>query len=498
VRRVRDPGRRRGDGLTEKAREWERRRRALHGLSLLVNGLAVCLSAGIIAAFLAQILPLPVHPGIITAGLVAVCAAVCGVLGALRRSGARRSLLAADRRLALKERLSSAYELMGSEEENPFAELLIADAVSHARDIRARDVYPFRPPRKWKFLPPLIALLAVVLLVDFGLPDLTARPGAAVVEQGQKLEDLGRRLAARARRDFLPETLRLAEEIERLANDLQRSELDRDEAADRLSNLADQAGDQSREMQQQLGRNGADGGSSSGSRRSAPLAGAPGAGSEAGEGEADQTYGPTDQPGGSPGGQSPPGQGPPAEQSGRSSGDTRSPDGSRRDIEGLEEAEEALRDSVQELAAAEPQNDSSGEETEQPESPDEAPMMLAEGEKPQSDGSDGPAPGEPGRRGGEPGTEAARDETQEPDGYSGDSEEPITELDAPPSDGDALEGLIRALPPEARPDRPLEDFRQEYGAQLEETIAREEVPLNFKRYIRDYFIVIGILEEGSG
>lgn len=74
----------------------------------------------------------------------------------------RRSTLeiarAYDARLALSERLATTIELLGQASESPFRALLLDDAWRHAREIRPRQVFPFRLPQR-------DALLLVIALV---------------------------------------------------------------------------------------------------------------------------------------------------------------------------------------------------------------------------------------------------------------------------------------------------------------------------------------------
>jgi hypothetical protein len=515
------------DLLKAKAAGWERRRRALLVLSLSLDGLMISLAACVMIAFVAQLFPLPIHPAFLSGALVVLGFLICGGIGAFRPSDASASLLAADRRLGLKERLSTAYELLRSRRQNPFTAVLAADAASRARDIKGKDVHRLPAPKRWRVLPLLAAALLVVLLVDFGLPSpLIGGRDPELAEQGRMLEDLGKRLASRAARDFLPETLRLAEEMERLGNELQRGQLDRDEAADQLKELADQAEERAREMQQQTEQNRQPGDGSPGDGEdytSVPLT--PGGPGEGEDGETVQGFMDSEgSPGGPPGQQMPPDFGPPGDDAGggppgASRPDGSQPDGSgtgspqsdpqsRQEIDNLNELEEALRDSAQQLAMAdtEEQGGSAEEEPSEGDSSDPGSgitMRLGdtESEEPPGGAPPGGSPGgpSPGTRNepGEPGTEAVQDEAGETGGFAGLSREETSEIESTPDEGDTLRGILRALPLASSAQKPVEEVIVDYSRQLEENIEREAVPLNFRQYIRDYFVIIGILGKAT-
>jgi hypothetical protein len=400
-------------------------------------------------------------------------------------------------------------------------------------------------------------VLLVFLFVDFGLSSLLiGRRDPALAEQGKTLEDLGKKLASRATRDFLPETLRLAEEMERLGNELQRGELNRDDAMDQLDELADQAEEQSRQMQQQMDQNRQSGNGTSGDGgdyTSVPLApGGPGDGEdgETVEGLMDSQGAPG---GGPPGQQMPPGFQPPgadaggaqgggppdgmppgdqpygAQPEGSGPGSAQSDRQNRQEIDNLRELEEALRNSAQQLAMAGAEDERApGEEdpSEGESSGSDGSLSLSlqdtEGQErsgppggvppggaPPGDASEQePKPGEeapegaprgssPGTQGdrGRPGADAARDAAGEAGGFADLSREETSEIESTPGEGDTLRGVLRAFPLASSPQKPLEDVIADYSRQLEENIDREAVPLNFKQYIRDYFVVIGILGE---
>ena len=153
---------------------------------------------------------------------------------------------------------------------------------------------------------------------------------------------------------------------------------------------------------------------------------------------------------------------------------------SREEAESLKELQDTLEQAARGLSPSEgrpPGGDGTSEE-------------AAAGDE--GAGEDAAGPGT-GSLGGEPGTEAARDDPGDGERFAGSSDEEISELRGLQGD-ETLEGVIRALPLAAQPRKPLRESIRDYAVQTEESIEKEKVPPDFKRYIRDYFIVIGILE----
>jgi hypothetical protein len=482
------------------AKKWEKRRRVLSAWSLVVNGLFLVLPFCALIALLTQLFSLPFQPALWSFFLILAVILICSLPGLIRKKDYAASFLAADRRLGLKERLSTAYELLETREDSPFSGLLVSDAVHHIEKVKPGDVYPAAAPKKLKYLPIFGIILAVLLLVDFGLtPSPTGSAGGDqdLEIQGRKLEELGKRLAARARRDFLPETLNLAQEMERLGNDLQRGKLDRDEAIDRLSDLAGKAEQQSRELQRKLNSRQGESGAFDQNIPNLPLTRAePGTDTE---GKAVGSYDDeTGQEEGSVGGAG----GPESEDSEWNLEDGLE-DGSgynrrgvdeearrqQKDLDSLNEAGKGLRSSEGALAFEEGLEGSDSEKI-------GGSGQITEGEGDRTDLSEQSGAGQERQNSpGDPGTRAAEDEKSGDGRYAGKSEEEPSKLQGFEQDREKLKGIIRALPLAADPEKPLDDRVHEYSRQLEDSILKEEVPLNYRSYIRDYFINIGMLEN---
>ena len=63
--------------------------------------------------------------------------------------------------------------------------------------------------------------------------------------------------------------------------------------------------------------------------------------------------------------------------------------------------------------------------------------------------------------------------------------------------GDATESIVRALPDPHAAKTSQEEVLRQYTKQAESALAREEVPSKLKKYVRDYFVVISVLERSK-
>jgi hypothetical protein len=151
-----------------------RQRRALYyGVRGLVWGL--CLAV-VPVVFRAQIGPWALH----VAGGLAAGATLLGVLyGLFLRVPTIEALGLADRAFDLKDRLATAQDLLARPERSALAEAAIADAEQHARQLKFERAVPWRWPRELKILPAPILVLALlpylppVPALDVSMPSFT-------------------------------------------------------------------------------------------------------------------------------------------------------------------------------------------------------------------------------------------------------------------------------------------------------------------------------------
>jgi hypothetical protein len=225
--------------LMRRAR-WVRRRALL--LQALFAGLCLCLALAIWHRFM----PLPIGRLVeLGIGMMVLSAVVAVMLGLRSRADPLRLLIRADRTLRLKERLSTAYELASQSPPHPFRTLALQEAARVARSVNPFRVIPTITPRTLRWTPFLLLAIILVLVVDFGMllpPSLSGgdeRSNPALQAQGQKLERLGKRLEAEARRRGLERSLDAARRMQTVGQRLQHEKLNEREALARVNSLSE-------------------------------------------------------------------------------------------------------------------------------------------------------------------------------------------------------------------------------------------------------------------
>lgn len=213
-------------------------RRCTLGLDVFLGGAAVCCLATVLIGLGGWAVPmLLVYSGI--------CAGALGVFLVLAwrvRVPALTALIHADTTCRLQERLSTAYEYLQQDTDNPFVPSLAADAERVAPHVDARVVFPRRLPRRVWGLPVVIAAMVGFMLLDvspirftnFGREEVPRE----VVREGERLERWGRRLEELAQHERLDRSLILARHMQELGRRLQHEGGETAHAAERISTLS--------------------------------------------------------------------------------------------------------------------------------------------------------------------------------------------------------------------------------------------------------------------
>lgn len=225
--------------LMRRAR-WVRRRALM--LQALFLGLCLCLAL----AIWHRLMPLPIGRLIeLGIAMMVLSALVAVILGLRSRADPLGLLIKADRTLRLKERLSTAYELATQSHSHPFRALALQEAARVARSVNPFRVIPTTTPRTLRWTPFLLLAIVLVLVVDFGVllpPSLVGgdeRPSPAWQAQGQKIEQLGKRLETEARRRGLERSLDAARRMQTLGQRLQHEKINDREALARVNSLSE-------------------------------------------------------------------------------------------------------------------------------------------------------------------------------------------------------------------------------------------------------------------
>lgn len=452
----------------KRVRRWARRDLVLR---LLVRGLFFgCLAGAVLAILggtLRAMLPLPLQvPAALAAAAAAAIGAAAGaVVGLARRVTTRELLLRADRALASRELLSAAWELASSSEEPAgglFRDAILQDAGRLLADSPARLLLGKLRLPLLPFIPPLAALILLASLFPIDLRRLFSGPAPAAREMavlGGDLEGLGRRLGA-AREQDGGRGLELARELERLGRDLQERSVERDEVLDRVEGLR-------RGLAEQY------------SLRLKRYPDGPGQrGGGDGSGESEQRSGEDSSSRGQP-------------PSGEASKD--------REAQDLAEAMKGLDELSDRASGQERREDGDARAGKQGTESDGSGSGAdragdgagAEGEVDTPDSREPGYTPVPDRKG--PPTRIAESPQGRPlqaDSAAGGDEH------AGDRETAALKLLVRSLPAWTRAKTPEASVLRDYQRLAEGSLAREEIPVELRPYVKDYFMSIG-MGEGS-
>ena len=163
-----------------------RRRAVFYG----VRGLAWSLGLAVVPVALRAMVGPWALP--LAGGLAAGGALVGALYGILLRVPPVDALGVADRAFDLKDRLATAHDLLGRPERGPLADAAIADAEAHARQIALERTVPWRWPREAKLLPAPVLVLAILpYLPPIPLPDVSMPSFTPATEEEKKPDAAG-------------------------------------------------------------------------------------------------------------------------------------------------------------------------------------------------------------------------------------------------------------------------------------------------------------------
>jgi hypothetical protein len=125
-------------------------------------------------------------------GVAAGCALIGLLYGLLLRVPPADALALADRTFDLKDRLATANELLGRADRGTLGDAAIEDAEGHARQIRLDRAVPWRWPREIRILPaPVLVLAALPYLPPVPIPDISMPNFTPAAEEEKKPEAAG-------------------------------------------------------------------------------------------------------------------------------------------------------------------------------------------------------------------------------------------------------------------------------------------------------------------
>jgi hypothetical protein len=213
--------------------------------------MAMCVTA-------AKFVRLPVALDAIALWLAGATIPLALVWAIATRTTLHLAAVAADEKMALRERLSSALSLGAAR--TPMEGAVAADAESHAQPIRARRVFPMPLWRDLYYMPiPVIVMALVGWLVP--AMDLTGKkndqadavlPTLSQQEMAKRLDAFQRELD-KAAKAAAPVALReISSEMERMVRDLQSQKLSRTDVLKSLSKLSDRVAERKEDLEKKM------------------------------------------------------------------------------------------------------------------------------------------------------------------------------------------------------------------------------------------------------
>jgi len=236
--------------IEERLRDAARRRRRERAFRGLWQGVFVGALIWFLTLAVYKLTPVPVW-SLAIAAIAGLMAAVAGVIvGGWRRNSVQETARWVDGRRHLQERLSSALELNENHGPETWRELVVADAVSHARELDTRTLVQFRLPKitRWTLL-----VLAVAAGLGF-VPEYRSKAYVqkeadkkVMTEVGRQLIELTKRSLA-ARPPAMETTEKSMEAVSELGERLTGKTMTRAEAMKDLAKVTDRLKDQMQDI----------------------------------------------------------------------------------------------------------------------------------------------------------------------------------------------------------------------------------------------------------
>lgn len=234
-----------GDPLEAALRRAARRMGVQRWMQYFITGVMAGAGPATLWVIVARMFPLLGDPKWVCVGLFIAGAVISTAWAAYRWPSLLDAALETDRRLGLRERLTSSLELAGRE--GPMIEALHADARRRLAQVNLSEHFPLVADTRlrWVYVPLLILGLAYIFFPELDLfghkqrrLDALARQEAAAIQAAQLLE------AVRPlKKESLEEAQVLADvtaQVEEMAQGLRENALNEKQALARLTSLANE------------------------------------------------------------------------------------------------------------------------------------------------------------------------------------------------------------------------------------------------------------------
>lgn len=227
-----------------------RRRRLACALRGLWVGLLIGGSLWLFAFGLYKVLPVPASVLYSLGGAALLCPMIGFLAGGWRKPTLAETARFVDVKQNLKERLSTALEFAGDRETSTWEQLVLADAVSHVKEIDPRKLVRFSLTRAARW-----SLLILALAVGLGfVPEYRSKAFVQQKADEKIIKEVGKQLAELTKRDLeqrkpaLETTQKSMEAVNTLGEQMQKASLSRSEALKDLASATDKLKDQLKDM----------------------------------------------------------------------------------------------------------------------------------------------------------------------------------------------------------------------------------------------------------
>ena len=223
-----------------------RRRRWARALRGMWTGLFIGSIIWLVALATFKLAPVSIGLLVWTGAAALACPLIGLIIGGWRKPALAETARWVDVQQNLKERMSTALEFGGDETAGTWRDLVMHDAVSHAQEIDARKLVPFRLSRatRWAAL-----LLAVAAGLGF-VPEYRSKAYLQKQADAKNIKEVGKQIADLARRELqqrppaLETTKKSMESVSELGDKLQKASLTRSDALKDLAKVGDKLKDQ--------------------------------------------------------------------------------------------------------------------------------------------------------------------------------------------------------------------------------------------------------------
>lgn len=190
-----------------------------------------------------ELLPAGLSPLVLLPALFFLLAPVFFLLRPWGRREPLRTVFLLDRALHLEERAITAWEILGRKEEKAAELLVLEEAGEKLKGVDPRALLKRRLTWHAFFAAPLLLLWLLLVWLDIGVPFGRSVEESQPLSVAQKLKEFAREMKEKAKLEQLTESLKIAHDLEEVAEKGLRGEMNERKLSEDLSRMANKIGD---------------------------------------------------------------------------------------------------------------------------------------------------------------------------------------------------------------------------------------------------------------